>query len=371
MQGRLTFHPPPVLNIKQDFQPQPGQLVYAVAGATPGLGLTPAQWGAEMVQTALTQPHTATLALTTAFPPGCQLFNVTAAPRGPWVAVDLACQAGHASTVQVVDTASGELKSLSADLGSHSIFLNWTPDGREALLLTDMLGEAKVYRVGAADGVATPVMLPGDTYDAAFSPDGTRLIYATTRGLGFGSALWSANADGSWPVLLVREPRHIVAYARFSPLGDKLAYIRMADSNIPFTVGELWVMDAAGGNARAISAADAGHGYPPAWSPDGRQIAFVYRENGDNVVADQIAGKLASNIYVADLHTYQTYAVTAFENTLAEAPVWSPDGAALAFAAQPHGGLPSIWVAAPEANTERLYPLTANTPAALPVWVAP
>lgn len=68
-------------------------------------------------------------------------------------------------------------------------------------------------------------------------------------------------------------------------------------------------MDADGRNAMAIRAADAGHGYPP---------------------------------------------------------VWPPDGAALAFAAQPHGGLPSMWAAAPEASTERLYPLTANTPASRP-----
>ena len=78
---------------------------------------------------------------------------------------------------------------------------------------------------------------------------------------------------------IINDPVHIIAYPRWSPTGDNIAYIRMPDSNVPFTVGELVLADGNGRNERVIAPADAGHGYPPVWSPDGRQVAFVVREN--------------------------------------------------------------------------------------------
>jgi len=58
----------------------------------------------------------------------------------------------------------------------------------------------------------------------------------------------------------------------------------MPDSNIPFTVGELWVTNGDGNNPVLLGEADAGHGYEPAWSPDGAQIAFLGRENKSDII---------------------------------------------------------------------------------------
>jgi Tol biopolymer transport system component len=213
-----------------------------------------------------------------------------------------------------------------------------------------------------ADGAVTNLNVPGDVYNIALSHDGTRMAYSLTRGLGFGSETWIASIDGSNPRLLSADPKHIVAYARFSPDDGRIAFIRMPDSNVPFTVGELWTMSADGSGQRLLGQADAGHGYAPAWSPDGSRIAYVFRENGGNVIADQVADQLSSNIHIADAQTGTVQAATSFANTLVEAPVWSPDGAQLAFAALPSGGgVSDVWLYASNENVVTRATQNANT----------
>jgi Tol biopolymer transport system component len=172
--------------------------------------------------------------------------------------------------------------------------------------------------------------VPEETYDVAFSPDGERVLFAVTEGLGHGSELWMMNRDGSSLTRLVSEQRHILALPRWSPDGKRWAYIRMPDSEVPFPVGELWVMD--GKNARLLSDwADAGRGYGPVWSPDGQTVAFVARENVADRLADLLLSRLESNLYLADIATGRVQAVTRFENAWIEEPVWSPDGHQLIF----------------------------------------
>jgi len=116
-----------------------------------------------------------------------------------------------------------------------------------------------------------------------------------------------------------------------------------------------------------IAPADAGHGYPPVWSPDGRQVAFVVRENAEDSAADIAAPYLESNIYLADAASGSVRAVTRFERALTEMPTWSPDGAWLAFSTDAGGG-PDIWLA--EVATGEIQQVTRNASARCPVWVA-
>jgi Tol biopolymer transport system component len=106
---------------------------------------------------------------------------------------------------------------------------------------------------------------------------------------------------------------------------------KITDTQTPFTVGELWVMNSDGSNPHKVADADAGHGYAANWSPDGTEIAFVKRENPDDERADQSSEALISNIYIVDVQIGSLTQITYLEEGRAETPFWSPDGNTLAF----------------------------------------
>jgi TolB protein len=234
------------------------------------------------------------------------------------------------------------------------------------ILLTDVIGNPRVYLVDVANDTSQLLPVPGTTYNIVIAPEGRRMMYSLTRGLGYGSETWIADLDGQNARRVLIDPTHITAFARWSPSGDKIAYIRMPDSNIPFTVGELWVMDGEGNNPVWLGEADAGHGYPPAWSLDGSQIAFVGRENKDDILADQQADKLVSNIYIADVNSGQIENVTGFSEALTENPVWSPDGDLVAFNTNAGGGM-EVWVFDVRGGTLKQVSNGAN--ARYPAWL--
>jgi Tol biopolymer transport system component len=244
--------------------------------------------------------------------------------------------------VVLADRVNGQVTRLGGVLGWESLFLDWEPGNPPRLVVrAEPTGAGGVYRVDPRTLEAEHLPVPEETYNVAFSPDGERVLFAVTEGLGHGSELWMMNRDGSSLTRLVSEQRHILALPRWSPDGKRWAYIRMPDSEVPFPVGELWVMD--GKNARLLSDwADAGRGYGPVWSPDGQTVAFVARENVADRLADLLLSRLESNLYLADIATGRVQAVTRFENAWIEEPVWSPDGHQLIF----HGIIgarPGIW----------------------------
>ena len=86
-----------------------------------------------------------------------------------------------------------------------------------------------------------------------------------------------------------------------------------------------------GANPRKLADTDAGHGYAANWSPDGKQIAFVVRENPRDENADQSTDALISNVYVVNVESGKLNQVTHFTEGRVETPFWSPDGNTLAF----------------------------------------
>jgi hypothetical protein len=259
-------------------------------------------------------------------PPDCSLLDVFPAPAGSLLLVELSCPNGQ--TVLFLDTGAGSVTQPVPEADSH--FLAWTADGKKTYLKVDSLGNARIV-YSDKQGRLQDVDITGWTYDLSAMPGSNDFVFTFSRGLGSGSEMTLSQQNGRDLQQLLVDRYNYLSFARYSPDGGQIAFIRIPDLQTPFTVGELWVMDADGSGAHKLAEADAGHGYAANWSPDGKWIAFVKRENVRDESANQSGESLISNIYLVNLQSGALKQITSFSNGRAETPHWSPDGKTLAF----------------------------------------
>ena len=301
-------------------------------------------------------------------PPNCGLFNIFPAPVGKYMAIELNCPIGQ--TVLYLDTstslsAGSESSSITQPVNnSDSHFLAWTPDGQAAYLKIDSLGNPRVVRADL-DGAQELIPITEFTYDLAPSLNQGEFTFTFSRGLGQGSEIWLAKRDGKVVEQLYADPSNYISFARWSPDGRQIAFIKIPDTQTPFTVGELWVIKADGSSARKLADADAGHGFAANWSPDGTKIAFVIRENPEDEDADQASDALISNIQIVSVVSGKTTQITNITNGHVETPFWSPGGNTLTFNVVINGRMA---VQHADIVTGRMWALLTE-PACCPAWM--
>lgn len=109
----------------------------------------------------------------------------------------------------------------------------------------------------------------------------------------------------------------------WSPDGKRIAFQSNADG--PYNV---YVMDADGGNLRRVTSSETDHRHP-AWSPDGR---FLAMDSGDSIKRE---------IWVSEIATGARTQVTRL-GAAASFPSWSPDGSRIAFFVYQAGAM-DLW----------------------------
>lgn len=246
----------------------------------------------------------------------------------------------------------------------------WSPDGRKLAFVSRRDGNAEIYVMNAdGSGLRKLTRSPSYDRDPAWSPDGRAIAFVrkivpkkcvpgacqdiaylyvvnadgsglrrlTTNKRHAFSPSWSAdgktiryggylvNADGSGRRKMhearIWTNRNIALDGVWSPDGQRIAAVSVAHSppqaqNTP-KLG-LWVTNADGSNARRV-AAKAAEG-DPAWSPDGRRIAF--RRLG--------IGRANSDLYVVNADGSGLRRLTRNAAKLRWF-AWSPDGRTIAF----------------------------------------
>lgn len=255
-------------------------------------------------------------------PTDCSLYGLHPAPRGRWIAVEWDCSFGPA--VELFDSTNGQSHFALSDHTIDSRFLAWHPDGYSLYLKIGTLSVPQTLRLDAATGKAKELLISAFVYDLTVSPDGKRVLYSLSKGIGFGSETWIAGPNGENPSQLLVDAQNIIALAQYSPDGSQIAYIKLPDSQESAPPGELWVMESAGFNARKLATADAGRGFPAVWSPAGDKIAFV----GRNVASDE----KSTNISIYNMST-SVSPLSSVVQSVSPSPsvtiAWSPDGASI------------------------------------------
>jgi len=152
----------------------------------------------------------------------------------------------------------------------------------------------------------------------------TRMAYVTATGTGRNMqyALMVADSDGWNPQTVVKSREPLLSPA-WSPDGRKLAYVSFERGN-----GSIYIQEIATG-AREVVASYRGINGAPSFSPDGRRLALTLSRTGN------------PEIYVMDLGTKALSQVTRHWGIDTE-PVWMPDGQSLLFTSD-RGGKPQIY----------------------------
>jgi TolB protein len=209
---------------------------------------------------------------------------------------------------------------------------SWSPDGRKMAFTR---GKAALFRqsedaesfgtyVMSNDGTALTKLADDTGVSIAWSPDGKKIVFSTGRNI------YVMNADGTGRSSLdpyTDEPPSVdsntdePSSVDWSPDCKKIAFSTAEGIN---------VINADGSNLKRLRPIELTPGVysgfydDPAWSPDGKQIAYVH---GDEESID--------TIYVMNANGAAETQVTNYENgetgSSLSSPTWSPDGERIAF----------------------------------------
>ena len=194
----------------------------------------------------------------------------------------------------------------------------WSPDGTKIAFWTTRDLNAEIYVMNAdGSGAVNVSNHPLDDRYPVWSRDGSKLAFVRGNQLADPSSLeiFVMNADGSNQVNVSNNPGFDLEPV-FSPDGTKLLFRERADGG-----SNVMLVDVNGANLTRLTDTPGASNFLASWSPNGSRIVFVSSRD------DLVNGDL--QVYVMDADGgNQTRLTNASNNTR---PVWSPDGTRIAF----------------------------------------
>jgi TolB protein len=208
----------------------------------------------------------------------------------------------------------------------------WDVNKQQSLL-------AQAFTVPAGDLRGVAHQIADQIYEKITGVRGafwTRIAYITAVGLGNHTtySLIVADSDGFNPQVVARSKESLLSPA-WSPDGRKIAYVSFESGN-----SNIYIQDITTGSRQLISSHKGING-APAWSPDGRKLALALSYVGN------------PEIFVLDVGSRQETRLTTNLSIDTE-PTWAPDGQSIYFTSD-RSGRPQIYqVSASGGAAERI-----------------
>ena len=212
----------------------------------------------------------------------------------------------------------------------------FSPDGGKIAFRRGTTGAYEVWTMGAGGESPRPLTdTPGSSNSTqpSWLPDGSGLLFR--RGATGTTDIWRMAPDGSAQAAVVTEDDD-QWYPSASPATGRILFATTVTS------ADRKIQDAApgGGDVRTLRDAPGDYDSAPAYSPDGRRIAFESDEDGD------------MEIYVMDADGGGVVQLTRNAEH-DEGPSWSPDGTRIAFTRGPDNSGGDIWTMAADGGDQR------------------
>jgi dipeptidyl aminopeptidase/acylaminoacyl peptidase len=232
---------------------------------------------------------------------------------------------GYRHALWIVPTdGSAQARQLTLGINNDTT-PRWSPDGRTLAFLSDR--ETVLFKAGAGDDPARRELpkeggtqvwllpmdggegrqltrLPQNAKDMRWSPNGKQLVVV--------SGARTAEREPE------RDPR--LPPKPDTKLIDRLQYMLNGEGYIFEFPPKLWLVDVADGAARQLTRGDS-KDESPAWSPDGKRIAFTSNPHADADLTWR------QDVFVIDVKGGRPQRMSGGRGNRAfELPVWSPDG---------------------------------------------